>query len=248
MLRTSAIVAMGLVLTAAVPSRAQSAAPTDRAYVSVNGAYQATSTTFTDVVHPVTFVEPAIISTAYDVGAAPGFDVGGGYRVWKNLAAGVNVSRISKANNDAVSAQMPHPLYFNQRRLVPATATGLNRVETAVHVQVSWVMPVKSGWQIAASGGPTLFMVSQDLVQDVNVSQTYPFDTATSTGVVTGRPSRSSVGFNAGADVAYFLARRYGVGVSVGYSRAMVPLPSDDSSVTVRAGGIRIGTGLRMRF
>src|SRR5712691_8567863 len=120
MIRPSAILVVGLVLAGAVPSRAQSAAWTDRAYLGVDATYQATTTTFTDVVHPVTFVEPAIISTSYKVGASPGFDVGGGLRVWRNLAAGVNVSRISKSNDGAVSAQMPHPLYFNQRRSVPA--------------------------------------------------------------------------------------------------------------------------------
>ena len=248
--REGAFVVVGL-LAASVGSvtlRAQSVASGDRAYVSVNGTYQATSTTFTDVVHPIASVEPSIISTAYDVGAAPGFDVAGGYRVWRNLAAGISVSRLSKANDDAVSAQVPHPLYFNQRRSVPATATGLDRVETAVHVQISWAMPVASGWQLALSGGPTLFMVRQDLVKDVNVSQTYPYDTATSTGVVTGRQSQSRVGFNAGGDLSYFLGRRYGVGVSAGYSRARVPLPSDDSSVTVDAGGVRVGGGLRLRF
>src|SRR5438128_1551656 len=124
MIRPSGLLVAGLVLAAAAPSRAQSAAQTDRAYISVDGTYQATSTTFTDVVYPIAFVEPAIISTAYKVGASPGFDVGGGFRVWRNLAAGVNVSRISKSNDGAVSAQMPHPLYFNQRRFVPATAGG----------------------------------------------------------------------------------------------------------------------------
>src|SRR5262249_30066833 len=149
-------------------------------------------------VHPVSFVEPAIISTVYRIGAAPGFDAGGAYRIWRHLAAGVNVSRISKSSDAPVSAQMPHPLYFNQRRLVPATAAGLARLETALHVQASWTMPITDSWNLALSGGPTLFMVSQDLVEDVTISQTYPYDTATSTGVVTGRPSKSKVGFNAG--------------------------------------------------
>jgi len=248
MIRPSAILVVGLVLAGAVPSRAQSAAWTDRAFVSVDATYQATSTNFTDVVHPIAFVEPAIITTTYKVAASPGFEVGGGVRVWSHLAAGATASRISKSDDGNVSAQVPHPLYFNQRRSVPATAGGLDRVETAVHVQASWVMTIREGWQLAVSGGPTLFMVSQDLVQDIHVAQTYPYDTATSTGVVTGRPSRSHVGFNAGADLAYFFARHVGADVSIGYSHARVQLPSDNSTVTVYAGGVHVAGGLRMRF
>ena len=247
-MRKASAIVVGLLLMGGAHARAQSAVSGDRVSLSVDSTYQTSSTTFTDVVHPTAFVEPAIISTVYRIGAAPGFDVGGAYRVWRNLAAGVNVSRISKSSDAPVSAQMPHPLYFNQRRLVPATAGGLNRVETAVHVQASWTLPISSSWQLAVSGGPTLFMVSQDLVQDVNISQTYPYDTATSTGVVTGRPSTSKVGFNAGADVAYFPARRYGVGLAVGYSQARVALPSDNGVAGVHAGGIHVGAGLRVRF
>jgi outer membrane protein with beta-barrel domain len=246
--RPSAMFVVGLVLASAPPSRAQSAAWTDRAYVSVNGTYQATSTTFTDVVHPVAFVEPSVISTAYEIGAALGFDVGGGYRVWRNLAAGVDVSRISKSGDSAVSAQIPHPFLFNQRRSVPATASGVNRQETAVHVQASWVMPLRRRWRIAVSGGPTWFMIAQDLVQDINVSQTYPYDTATSSGVISQRQSRSRLGFNAGTDVVYLFARHVGVGMSGSYSLARIALPSDNTTVTVDAGGVRVGGSLRLRF
>jgi hypothetical protein len=132
------------------------------------------------------------------------------------------VSRISKARDSAVSAQIPHPFVFNQRRVVPATASDLHRQETAVHMQASWVMPLRRRWQIAASGGPTWFRVAQDLVQNINVSQTYDYDTATSAGVIVQRQSRSHLGFNAGVDVIYLFAQHVGVGMSGGYSLARI--------------------------
>ena len=227
---------------------AQSTPWTDRAYLDVNGGLKASPSSFTDTARPLDFVEPATIDTSYKVKAAPEFDVGGGVRVWRSLALGLDVSRLSKTDAAAVSAQVPHPFYFGRPRAV-AGSTNASRVETAVHIQAVWVMPMRKQWQIAIAGGPSFFNVQQDVVQDVTVDQTYPYDTATFASAVSTKQKKSAAGFNAGIDLTRMFSPRVGVGVGIGFSHAGVTLASGaGSSPNVDAGGAFVTGGLRLRF
>jgi hypothetical protein len=217
---------------------------TDRGYVNVSGFYQPSSS-FSTTVTPTDFAEASIIDTSYKTGSVPGFDAGGGVRVWRNLAVGVDVSYLSKGDSGAIDAQIPHPFFFNRLRTVSGDASGLAHQETAVHVQALWMMPLRDRWQLAIAGGPSWFSVGQDLVSDVTVTQTYPYDTATFASATITHRSASRIGFNAGADVTYRLRPHVGLGFGVTYSRASVPL---DDTLTVEAGGARVGGGLRFRF
>jgi hypothetical protein len=225
------------------PAAAQTAW-TDRGYVNVSGFYQPPSS-FSTTVTPIDFAEASIIDTSYKTGSVPGFDAGAGVRVWRNLAVGVDLSYVSKGDSGSIDAQIPHPFFFNRLRAVSGDASGLAHQETAVHVQALWMAPLRDRWQLALAGGPSWFSVRQDLVSDVTVTQTYPYDTATFASATTTHRSGSRIGFNVGADVAYRLRRHVGLGFGVTYSRGSVPL---DDTLTVEAGGARVGGGLRFRF
>jgi hypothetical protein len=57
------------------------------------------------------------------------------------------------------------------------------------------------------------------------------------------------MGFNAGADLAFFFTRQIGVGATAQVSGASVELPSGGGDVQkVKTGGTKIGGGLRLRF
>jgi opacity protein-like surface antigen len=105
--------------------------------------------------------------------------------------------------------------------------------------------PIHNRWQLALAGGPSWFAVAQDLVSDVTVTQSYPYDTATFASAAAVHRSRSRLGFNAGADVSYLLRRHVGLGLGVTYSHASIPL---DDTLTVDAGGPHLTGGLRFRF
>ena len=124
-------------------------------------------------------------------------------------------------------------------------AASLTRDETAVHVDVLWMVPLADRWQLALSAGPSWFSVGQDLVSDVAVTQTYPYDTATFANATTIHRKGSKAGFNAGGDVSYLLRPHIGLGFGVMFSHASVPL---DDTLTVDAGGAHVGGGLRVRF
>ena len=103
--------------------------------------------------------------------------------------------------------------------------------------------------QVMAFGGPSFFSVRQELITDITWADSYPYDAATFTGARTTNASGSKVGFNAGADVAYFFSPRLGVGATVQVAGATVQLLSGAGSTqSVRTGGAHVGGGLRMRF
>ena len=221
-----------------------------RGFVTVNGGFQATATDFADNVVFTKFVEEGDLDAAYGLGAgALRYDVGGGVRVWRNLAVGVAVSSFRKDNDTTVTARVPHPFFFDRDRHVSGSQGDLGREETAVHVQAAWVAAVNEALEVTIFGGPTFFNVKQDLVTDVLFTQEYPFDTAAYAGTTVGRQSESTVGFNVGADVAYYFSGRIGVGWLARYSRATIDLPSQDGgTVAVDTGGFHTGGGLRLRF
>jgi hypothetical protein len=98
-------------------------------------------------------------------------------------------------------------------------------------------------------GGPSWIWLQQDLVRDVTVAQTYPYDTARFSGVVTQRDTEGRLGINLGVTLDYRLAQRLSAQLTTRYSHARVRFDSADTgSISVNAGGVRIGAGLRIPF
>ena len=83
----------------------------------------------------------------------------------------------------------------------------MNRSETAVHVQAMYLINPGGRLRLVLSGGPSFFDVQQDLVTEVTITETYPFDTAAFASAKTSREQGSAVTFNVGADVMWMLNR-----------------------------------------
>jgi hypothetical protein len=61
--------------------------------------------------------------------------------------------------------------------------------------------------------------------------------------------SGTAVSFTAGVDGTYLVTPKFGVGAFLRYSGASTDLPlSGGGTITVEAGGLQIGGGLRYRF
>ena len=220
-----------------------------RGFISVNGGVQATSSDFSGSVPFTLFVEEGDFTANYQVESGPLFDVGGGVRVWRNLAVGGAVSAFSKDTAATVNANLPHPFFFNQDRRISGTAENLARREVGIHIQALWIVPVNDNLRVAVFGGPTFFNINQELVTEVEFASTYPFDEAEFTGVSTVEASESAVGVNVGVDVGYYFSRSVGVGGLVRFSRASVDLtPPSGDTVSTDAGGLQAMGGLRVRF
>jgi len=221
----------------------------NRIFVSIDGVYQTAPKDFSDSVTFQENAESGAFSTSYDVKSGPAFTLSGGGLVWQRLAVGVGVSRFSHATPTTLSGSVPHPFFFSRPRSVSGDVGGLTRTELAVHVQARAMIPVAPRMQAMVFGGPSFFQVKQDIVNDFEISESYPYDTATFSRGVTNTFSESKVGFSVGGDFTYFLTRQVGVGGTALYAGATMKAPSPDGgTIDLKIGGFQAGGGLRFRF
>jgi hypothetical protein len=221
---------------------------TDLGYVNINGIYQGGSRVFSEALSFDQYAEVEKVTTQYPKMDGPAYDVGVGFRIWRNLGAGVAASRFTRSGTATVDATIPHPLYLRQDRAITGSLSPCRRTETAVHGQVAWVIPGGKRVLITVAGGPSYFSVEQTLVSAVHWSESYPYDTALFTNAEGQKIVKSAVGFNAGVDVGFFFSKTIGVGVLVRYAHAQVPLGSTSGHLNVDAGGFQAGAGLRIRL
>lgn len=239
--------AVALAVAVSSPARAQSWP--ERVHVSVNGAFQAATNDFDDRFEFERNVETGSTEVDYRVQKGFIFDGGGGVRLWKNLAAGVAVSYYTRDEAAGTTSRFPHPFFFEQPREVTGDAAGVKRSETAVHVQAMYLVNPGGRLRLVLSGGPSYFSVEQDLVTEVTVTETFPFDTATFASAQKTREKGSAPAFNVGADVMWMFGRRVGAGGVIRFSRASIDLDAPGGRTTsVDAGGVYAGGGIRLLF
>ena len=241
--------------TPAKPARPGQAKPTlpqpiDRIYVSVNGAFQTGGDNFGETVTFRENAEDGRFTADYEVKSGPALNVSVGAGLWRNIGVGVGVTRYSKSTPTAFSASVPHPFFFDRPRDVEGEVAGTTREELAVHVQARATFVPTRRIQAVVFGGPSFFTVKQDIVDDFEITEMYPYDTATFSRGITTKVDESKIGFNVGADVGYFFTRQVGVGGSVQWAGATIDAPasSGTGSFDFKAGGLQVGAGLRLRF
>lgn len=245
---TTRLALTGLLLVlAAVPAAAQTAGP--RGFVTLNAAAQVAGAERTDQFAFEANAETGSIEARYPSPSALLFDGGIGWRLSKRIGLAAAFSYASAQGDVEVTASVPHPLYDDQDRVVEGTAGGQMRTETAAHLQLFYEVPAAGRWRVRVMAGPSFVRLEQDLVHDVTVNETFPYDTATFRTAVTGGGKGSGLGFNAGADVAWMFARRVGAGLLLRYTRAPVDLEAGGGrSVSLEGGGVQAGAGLRLLF
>ena len=216
----------------------------------MNGVFQTGAKDFGETVSFVENAENGTFTTKYNVESGPAFNISGGVALWRNVGVGAGLTRFSHATPISVTASVPHPFFFNRARSVTGDVGGLEREELAVHIQARAIFTPSPKIPVVVFGGPSFFSVKQDIVNDFENAETYPYDTATFSRGVNTTADESKVGFNVGADVGYFFTRQVGVGVSVQWSATTIDVPASGSTGTfeINAGGLQAGGGLRLRF
>jgi hypothetical protein len=249
MRRILTVVVVSLVtFGSARPALAQSGTGTEKLWFSVSGGVQPTPNNFSDAFDLPLYVENEHVTVDYPVKSGAVIAASGGYRVWKRLEIGLGVTRYNRRGSSAVSAELPHPFFDNQFRHVEGTAS-TTRNEVGAHLLIGWMMPLTDKLRVLVTAGPSFFSVGHTLVTDVQFSETFPFDTATFTGVTTKDASATAAGFNAGADVFWMFSHNLGAGGLVQFTRASVRENAGNSrTISVDAGGAQVGAGIRFVF
>ena len=225
------------------PSPAAKVTVAERVIASVNASYLTASRTFDDTRTFDLYAEQGSFTTKYDVEARLGVDAGAFVRVWRNLAVGVAFTTHKDDRELAITGSIPHPLLFNHPRSIEGTAPG-TREETAIHLEVAYIVPVNRHLQVVVFGGPSFFTVKQSVVTAITFDEEYPYDVATFTSADVDTEKEQKTGFNVGADVGYYFTKNVGVGGIVRFSQTKVTFSLGE----VDAGGAMVGGGLRLRF
>jgi opacity protein-like surface antigen len=237
--------------TAKPTTKPKPSQPVNRVYISINGAFQTAAGDFGETVTFVENAENGTFTTDYTVESGPALNISAGAAIWRNIGVGVGVTRFSKSTPIAFSASVPHPLFFNRNRNITGDVGGLKREELAVHIQAQATFTPSPKIQGVVFGGPSFFSVKQDIVNDFEITEAYPYDTATFSQGLTTTVDESKVGFHVGADVGYFFSRQVGVGGTIQWSGTTIEVPGSGASspsFDLKAGGFQAGGGVRFRF
>lgn len=180
----------------------------------------------------------------FGLGASLGLE----YDVSERLGAILTLGLLNRSATATYDAAFPHPLYFNKKRSVSGEVSGTTYREIAAHLDAAYLG--KAGaLSYAVFAGPSYFSVSADLVESVQYSQSYPYDTVTVTSVPTSAETKTGFGLNVGADVDYSLGGSLSLGGQLRYSRAKIALePGQGDKVEIEAGGLQVSLGVRVRF
>ena len=221
----------------------------DRGYLSVNFGIQPQSRDFTEVSAPEINGDPANITVPHTIGSGAFPDFAVGYRLYENLGVHAGYSYFSKTESPTLTAEIPHPVVGGINRTATASAGELSHSESAFHLHLLWMIPLSEEIEVAVLVGPSFYSIKQDFIETVGVVETSPFTSVSISSVEQIEQSESAVAFTAGLDGTYRLTPQFGIGAFFRYSGASADMPlSGGGTVTVEAGGIQIGGGLRVRF
>jgi hypothetical protein len=247
---TKWLAAICVVLLAGAEAQAQGIQWEDRGFLAVNFGVQPQSREFTELSTPEIYGENASITVDHQVSAGGFFDFAAGYRVWRNMAIVIGYSQFGDSETPTVAAQIPNPAFSNSPRPASASADELSHSESAVHLQAFWMFPMTEKFEWGVFAGPSFYRIEQDFVDVPTVSEgPFPFGTVTITSVETLSQSERATAFTVGADGTYLITPRYGVGGFFRFSGTSVDLPvAGGGTLSVDAGGVQFGGGLRVRF
>ena len=78
----------------------------DSGYVSLNYGYEVANRSFSESLSATVYDETATYTADHAGSGGGGFDIGAGWRFWRNLAAGVTVTSFSTSSGAAVSGSI----------------------------------------------------------------------------------------------------------------------------------------------
>ena len=204
--------------------------------------------------------EAAEFGAGYHVPRAASFDVGGGVMLTSKAGIGIDVGgRMHEAQAD-LTARLPHPFFLDAfATAVARTDIPMQRIDRSLDVQAMLVAVRSRRFRLRAFGGPSWFRIQQDSVNDLTSNQFYfvrsPSNFVELTDYEFVRVDGSGWGFHAGADGSVFFTRHIGVGGLAKYSYGTIDLENTIATalgqselVSVRAGGVQFGGGLRLKF
>jgi len=193
------------------------------------------------------FYESALYNINYATRKGNFFEIGLGYQFSSNVGVeigGIFGSRNIEAN---YTASVPHPLFFN----FPREANAQDRFkisENAVFFNMVIFVPMKR-LSLNFFGGPAYFLASVDLIKEITVSESYPYESI-SISSQKEKISRNVFGGNVGAGFDFFLSSNFALFLKGHYffGKANFDPAGDIPALSLSLVGGQVGGGVKLRF
>ena len=254
-----AIVVAVCALATATPAEAQGAF--ERVWIDANaGLAMAAQDTFAMSAPIDRFEEPGELAAHYSLPRAPSFDIGAGVMITRRIGVGASYDGTMHEHAAELRARVPHPLFADAAASDMAeTDPVMQRIERSLSVHAMIVVAQTRRLRLRVFGGPIRYRVEQDAVDAITYNHIYfvrqPTNIVQLTGFDYARVDGSGWGGHVGADASLFLTRIFGVGVFTKYDRGRVALDNPLAAglghpgrVTITAGGLQVGGGVRLKF
>jgi hypothetical protein len=242
----------GVFAGSARQASAQGATWADRGYINIGWGVESGTSDITDTRTQTIYEETATVSSTSNFTSGSIFDVGVGMRVWRNMTLGVGYHQEQNDTEGRLTGSIPSPVFFNRPRALDEAVPGLDRKESAVHLQIGWVIPIGAKFDVMVYGGPSFFRLEQETVSDIEFTEPGgSFATVGADEELTIR-KKSQTGYNAGVDATYILwsndSVRLGAGAFVRFTQADMDIEMLSGPQPTKAGGVQFGFGARLRF
>ena len=218
----------------------------ERVFFSAGVLFQVNSNDFTDTATIRRNAENGRLETAYNVGSGLAVDVSGSYLVWKNLACRSRPDVVLRVNDLSDSPQAPHP--FLQSAVHGDGRYRWDRSEPAVHVRHDGSYPSATRCWSRSSAAPPSFPSSRTSSATSNTRSPTRSIPLRSPRAIAASQSESAVGVKIGGDCRLLLHANVGVGGTVQQLGETVEMTKPSGTAEMKAGGLQVGGGLRLRF
>jgi hypothetical protein len=225
----------------------------DRVFGGFNFAFDASKSDITTNSPFVVYDETGGVTTSVEFKADTLLDGSFGVRVWRNMGVALGFSSRSGTGEGSIEASIPHPLVYNQPRGFSSELDGIDRTESATHLQIGWMVPLNDNFDMFVYAGPSFYRLTQEVVSDLTLAELGPPYSTVVVSPSFEERKESAVGYNLGADITYiFYTRdrmRLGIGGFVRFTGATADVELGNG-VTVESGmgGFQSGVGARVRF
>jgi hypothetical protein len=244
------LIVCGVFAGTARSASAQGGTWADRGYINVGWGVESGSSAMTDSRTGTIYEEAATVTSSSTFSSGSLFDVGVGIRVFRNLTFGASYHQEQNDTEGRLTGSIPSPVVFNRPRTLDQAVPGLDRKESAVHLQFGWVVPINEKFDVLVYGGPSFFRLEQDVVSDVSFGEGNN-NTVVATPSIATR-ERSQTGYNVGADATYIVWQndsvRIGAGGFVRFTQASMDVDMLSTAQSTDVGGVQFGFGARLRF
>ena len=195
------------------------------------------------------FLEQGSTSRTYTGGGSTAVEIGGMYAIMSRLSIGWSFELTEAIQDGTLDVSAPHPLLFDRNREVSHTVNELRYSEFTIHSVVAYRIATPR-IEVELFAGPSFFETKAELIDRTTIKSEYPFDDISVSGG--GGPvslQDSAVGFNVGAGMAYYFTEILGASFSARFSQADLEVMREGGEpIAIKAGGFRLGGGLRIRF